>query len=371
MAATPEFTANQNQRLANQRAASVDTSNNTISTYAPLEGQDLLISTENVTSTVWEGNQPTLTAFFTSSAQVGSTTGQFYWNLYATSATTGSTQFAIAYCDADGSGSQLYNPNVPVLSPTRTNYGQYRNLILGDENSSFVFGNQSSSYFYALPIERSGYKEELLPGVWSLALSGSAQTLRLTDDSKLGGPAVFSDAGRVYNIVSGSAGTVYTGVNTNGWTLASGSYGWFLPDIATLLLSGDALDGSFANGGIDLDIVRGTNTTNNNPNLLFQQLNNGPGATPGFTLNSQEQLSSDFIFCRARSQNFNYSTNPSFISGSDGAVLFDTFINDPQVYITTVGLYNDDQELVAVAKLSRPLLKDFTKELLVRIKLDF
>ena len=50
MAATPEFTVNQNQRLANQRAASVDISNNTISTYAPLEGQDLLISTENVTS---------------------------------------------------------------------------------------------------------------------------------------------------------------------------------------------------------------------------------------------------------------------------------------------------------------------------------
>ncbi len=93
--------------------------------------------------------------------------------------------------------------------------------------------------------------------------------------------------------------------------------------------------------------------------------------SPGFTLNSQENLSSDFIFCRARSQNSNYSTNPSFISGSTGAVLYDQFINDPQVYITSVGLYNDSQELVAVAKLSRPLLKDFTKELLVRIKLDF
>jgi hypothetical protein len=46
-------------------------------------------------------------------------------------------------------------------------------------------------------------------------------------------------------------------------------------------------------------------------------------------------------------------------------------INSPQSYITTVGLYNDNNDLLAVAKLSRPLLKDFSKESLVRIKLDY
>jgi len=46
-------------------------------------------------------------------------------------------------------------------------------------------------------------------------------------------------------------------------------------------------------------------------------------------------------------------------------------INAPQAYMTTVGLYNDNNDLLAVAKLSQPLLKDFTKEALVRIKLDF
>lgn len=346
---------------------------NNIATFSPINSEDLIISNENVTSTVWENNQPTLTAFFTSSVQVASSTGQFYYNVYGSAEATGSVQFAIAYCDADGSGSLLYNPNVDGLSPTRTNYGQYRNLILGDEESSFVFGNQSSSYFYAIPIERSGFKEELLPGVMSLAISGSTQTLYLTDDSRQGGAAVFTEAGRIYNLVSGSAGNVDTSVNENGWSLSSGSYGWFLPDIGTLLLNGEALDGRFIDGGVDLDTNRTTNSQQNNPAKLFADLNKGGlAASPaGWILNSQENLSSDFIFCRARSQNFNYSTNPSFISGSDGAVLYNSFINDPQVYITTVGLYNNDQELVAVAKLSRPLLKDFTKELLVRIKLDF
>jgi hypothetical protein len=90
-----------------------------------------------------------------------------------------------------------------------------------------------------------------------------------------------------------------------------------------------------------------------------------------FQINSQETITSDYIFVRARSSEFNYSENPSFISGSTGEVLYNSFINSPQTYITTVGLYNDTNELLAVAKLSRPLPKDFTKEALIRAKLDF
>ena len=155
--------------------------------FQTFDPRDLVISTDNVTNTVWLNETPTLTTFFTSSTQVASTTGQFYYNVYLDANTTGSVQFAIAYCDSTGSGSLLYNPNVDYLSPTRTNYGQYRSLILGDEENSFVFGNQSSSFFYALPVERSGFKQSLLPGVMTLCLSGSGATnkIYLTDDNAL------------------------------------------------------------------------------------------------------------------------------------------------------------------------------------------
>ena len=63
--------------------------------------------------------------------------------------------------------------------------------------------------------------------------------------------------------------------------------------------------------------------------------------------------------------------NPSYISGSTGEVIFPYFINNPQSYMTSIGLYNDSNELLAVAKLSKPLNKNFTKEALVRVKLDF
>jgi hypothetical protein len=90
-----------------------------------------------------------------------------------------------------------------------------------------------------------------------------------------------------------------------------------------------------------------------------------------FALNSQETITSDYVFVRARNSEFNYSENPSFISGSTGEVIYSSFINSPQTYITTIGMYNDSNDLLAVAKMSRPLLKDFTKEALVRVKLDF
>jgi len=343
--------------------------------FKRLDPEDLVLSNEAVTTAAWSNNAPTLTSFFTSSAQAGaaSSTSQFYFDIYQTASgdTSAAVQFGVAYCDSTGNGSTLYNVLVAGASPTRTNYGQYRTLVLGDENALFTFGNETTEYFYALNIERARYKETLLQGTMTLNLSGSGGNISLTDDSGLGGAVTFTDAGRRFNLVSGSAGSVFTGVDANGWTANSGSYGFFLPDVGLILLNGEALDGPTAGGGIALGTLRNSNTADYNPTKLFNSLNLAGTGGKGFTLNSKETLSSDFVFVRARNQEFNYSENPSFISGSTGEVLFNSFIDNPQTFITTVGLYNDNNELLAVAKLSRPLLKDFTKELLVRVKLDF
>ena len=341
--------------------------------FKRFDPEDLVVSTDSVTATVWSNNAPNLTTFFTSSIQTTSTTGQFYYQVYQseTGSADSSVQFDIAYCNSKGSGSKYYNPLVVGNTPTRTNYGQYRSLILGDENAKFVFGGVEIDDFYALSVERSRYKEKFLPGSFELSLNNANDAISLIDDSSTQTSVTFTDAGRVYNIVSGSIDNgVYKGLNDNGYSTTSGSYGFFLPDIGTILLNAPALDNQPPYGGIRLGTVRQANTANNNPEKLFNRLRDS--AKPNnFKLNSEESLSSNFIFVRARNAEFNYSENPSFISGSTGAVLFDSFIDDPTSYITTVGLYNDNNELLAVAKLSRPLPKDFTKELLVRVKLDF
>ena len=345
--------------------------------YKRLEVDDFVVSSEAISSTCWTTNAPKLTTFFTSSVQANGSSGNYYLNLFD-SATTQSVQFAIAYGNGQGSGSAVYNTAVNGLSPTSTIFGQWQDLVIGDETTNFVFGNITSSEFFALPIERACYKDSLFLGSLTLNLSGTLGSISLTDNSSLfstNGLAVqFTEAGRIFQLVSGSAGAINTSVNANGYSLASGSYGWLLPDIGTIILNPLALSGSLASGGIGFrwsgSNATGSATYSPATNANFSMFKAISGST-GFTLNSQETITSDFIFVRPRSSEFNYSENPSFISGSTGAVLYPQFINNPQVFITTIGLYNDTNQLLAVAKLSRPLTKDFTKEALVRVKLDF
>jgi hypothetical protein len=340
--------------------------------FKRLEADDFLVSSDAISSTCWTNDSPTLTTFFTSTVQANGSSGDYYLNVFD-AATTQSVQFAIAYGNANGSGSANYNNAVNGLSLTSTIFGQWQDLTIGDENTNFIFGTITSSEFFALPIERAAYKESLFLGSLTLNLSGSSGSIELTDNSNYVSSVVFGAAGRVFQLITGSAGTLSAGaLNANGYSANSGSYGWLLPDIGTIILNPLALADFAVSGGIGLQ-YSGSATASAAPNVspntsLFQAIT-GSGAT--FTLNSQETIVSNYVFVRPRSSEFNYSENPSFISGSTGEVLYSNFINNPQVYITTIGLYNDTNELLAVAKLSRPLLKDFTKEALVRVKLDF
>jgi len=345
-----------------------------------LDASDFVVSTDAISSTLWSNNSPSLTSIFTSSAQVGGSSGNFYINAYD-SATTGSVQFAIAYGNSNGSGSLVYNTAVDGYSPTSTIFGQWQDLVIGDENSLFQFGAISSSQFYALTFERARYKDALFLGSLSLTLSGSSGSIVLTDNSNYVTSVQFTEAGRVFQLITGSSGVRSSNLTRNtvdGYSANSGSYGWLLPDIGTILLNPLALGAPAVSGGIGL-LYSGSATGSSAPNVspntsMYTAISGGialAGTANDFYINSQESITSDFIFVRPRSSEFNYSENPSFISGSTGEVLFSSFINNPQTYITTIGLYNDTNQLLAVAKLSRPLPKDFTKEALIRVKLDF
>ena len=338
--------------------------------FKAFEQDDFVVSADSITAGLFTGNEPTLTTFITSSTQVASSNGDYYINVFNSSSLT-DIQFAIAYGDVDGSGSIEYDSAVPGKSPSSTNYGQYRTLVLGDENAEFTFGGVTAPNFYVISVDRNRYKEGLFPGSTTLKLTVGANDLYLTDNSQVSTTVEFNDAGRVFQLVSGSAGTVVDttsiGGGTNGYSGGNGSYGLFLPDIATYILNPKALDGATGVGGIALGTTRGDDVDSENAGRLYDAIVDGAS----FTANSEETITSDFIFVRPRSSEFNYSENPSFISGSTGEVLYSSFINNPTTYVTTVGLYNNASELLAVAKLSTPLEKDFTKEALIRVKLDF
>ena len=84
-----------------------------------------------------------------------------------------------------------------------------------------------------------------------------------------------------------------------------------------------------------------------------------------------EKVYTTHYFIRLKNGEYNFSNNPTFTSGSQGQFAHPSMYKDPKVYITTVGMYNDSNELLAIAKLSKPLLKSFTREALIRVKLEF
>ena len=262
-------------------------------------------------------------------------------------------------------------------------------MIYGPAVSSstqgFNFGGAGTNVasVFAINVDRNRYKESLFPGTFNLKLRGpGGTTINLCDNSNDTTVINYLDCGRVFDIVSGSNGKASVTGNTsqigNGYTV-SGSYGMYLPDIGVILLNAFALTASAAFGGIGLVLDNNNySTTAINSALYTSSINNNnlftaissSGVTASFQLNSQENISSNYIFCRVKSQEYNYSANPTFVSGS-GNLLFSSMVYNPQTYVTTVGLYNNNSQLLAVAKLSRPLVKDFTKEALIRVKLDW
>ncbi len=342
--------------------------------FKRLDPEDISISAESVVAPLWTTDNIELTSFYTSSAQVASNTGDYYYTIYHQDinnnafSETARSQFSVAFGHKTGLGAAAYNGNVPTKSPSSTIYGQFRNLVFGDEDTDFTFGNVSSDYFYVINLDRSRYKEKLFPGTFELKLGTADNTLTLTDNSNQVTTVSYVDAGRVYEIVSGSAGRAYNySSGGTGYTANNGSYGKFLPDVGIIILNGSALDAA-APSGLNLGTAITQLGTENNPAKIYTAIDYTTAQS--FKLQSEETISSNFIFVRVRNSEFNYSTNPSNITGS-GELRHDVMINTPQAYITTVGLYNDNNDLLGIAKLSRPLLKDFTKEALVRIKLDY
>jgi hypothetical protein len=93
------------------------------------------------------------------------------------------------------------------------------------------------------------------------------------------------------------------------------------------------------------------------------------------TFQNQTTINSTLIFCRASADEFNYSSNPTYVDSQNKIVVIDDETNATTqksfTYPTTVGLYDDNNNLLAVAKFSRPIEKNYEKDLTIRVRLDF
>ncbi len=324
---------------------------------------------EVVTTGLWTGDTGSLTTFFTSSAQV-TNSGNYYYNVY-NSAATSSVQFAVAYGHVSGSGSVSLANNDDAKLPSKATYNQYRTVLLDQTDALFTVLNSSGveavdlSDIYVINLARARYKESIDAGNWSLNLSGSAgKEVTLIDNSGKKFSDKVGKAGRVFDVVSGSLNLGTDSAATINSTTASNGEGWgkFYPDQGFIILNPTAISASI---GLAPDL--GVNADKEN----HKQIYNAIVAGKDFEARRTENVSTSHYFVRATNREFNYSNNPTFISGSDNTLRYDAFKRDPKVFITSVGLYNDASELLAVAKTSQPIQKSFDKEVLIKVKLDF
>lgn len=340
---------------------------------------------EVVTTGIWSGGSGSLTSFFTSSTQEDAQSGKYYLNVYNLDpqvTSTSEVQFAVSYGHSDGSGSTLLSADDTALLPTKATYNQYKSMLLDDPTQKFQFENSSgvatnANELFFINLNRARYREEMDAGNWKLLVSGSNGVFQFIDNSGQKFGDDLGRAGRVFKIVSGSLNIGTENDATINTTTASNGqgYGAFYPDRGIVVLNAYALGDTVGN----ISIVSGstlvqqnlsgslqTDTHKYNHVGLYESIKGGAD----FEARRTENVNTQHFFVRATNREFNYSNNPTYVN-TDGTFTETSFKTDPKTYITTVGLLNDSNEMIAVAKTSQPIPKSFDKEVLIKVKLSF
>ncbi len=349
-----------NQIIADQQQTSILARNGRIFTKFDIVNDVVSNQTEVVTAGLWSDGIASLTTFFTSSTQTNTQRTYYVDVSQKTPAATGSAvQFSLAFGHALGSGSDSQGQLEDAAS--KAIYSQYRQLLLNPNDTRFTTaGSGSTNYIYVVNFKRDRIKERLDAGNWELPLvaissratnaTGSVVTstgvIKLIDDSSVAS-ATLGDSGKIYNIVSGSISAGVYNPTTPTY------YGLAYPDHGVLVLDGKMLDQK-----LGFATNTGSSSEGNNHFVLFHSISGSSlftdsqtGDPYGFQARNSEKVTSTHYFVRIKNAEYNFSNNPSYVTGSVGELSQTTFVGDPKTYITTVGLYNDSQELLAVAKL--------------------
>ena len=210
-------------------------------------------------------------------------------------------------------------------------------------------------------------KDEIKKGSFSIVLgSGSYAApftgkLTITDSGAENSYKINSPAGD-YGILSCSAGGAYAG--------SDGRVGLLFYQAGIAVLTASVFQSAIvgadlpmdSSGNTITDLLTGSAITGSTNALRHRWYDND--------YNNTTELNSTIHFCRVNNNDYNYSSNPTYLSNSKIVVKNNT-LDAPVSYITTVGLYSADNELLAVAKLSEPLKKDPTNEMTLRVRLDY
>ena len=337
-----------------------------------------------------------LECYHTSSAQ-SAISKEYYYQVTDCDNCKRSPYFAIAYGHWQGSGS-LASGYEASDSPSKAIYSQYRLLSLdGDQKQFFTYTNGTASYsndVYVINFYSDGLSDKLDIGNFEInlaelngtlyannvytgsnvAVSSSNKILRLVDNSnEIDDPELCADDPfYTYDIVSGSLNDGVHNSGTGSINLVNKmatTYGQVYPNLGFIVL-----DASKLNNYLSFNSVTGSNINGDNSYKLFTAISGANNLNHPMKARNVKQKTTNHYFVRVKSNDANYSNNPTYVKDTQqekGKIKNHCFYNDPMTYITTIGLYNNNTELLAVAKLSKPIKKTKANDVLIKIRLNW
>lgn len=246
-----------------------------------------------------------------------------------------------------------------------------------DEDGDLTDGAKIEEAYF-INVTRLLAKDEIKKGSFTLTLGVNAdytdpfaETINITDASGSNGFKVNSPAGE-YGILFASSSVGSPGAlsadnvpcgllyyQAGIAVLSASAFGSLL----TVPVSMSRTEGAASHPSASVSAILSGSAISGNCDALRHR-------TENLSFNNTTELNSTVYFCRANNTDFNYSANPTYLSSSKMVVKTDA-MDEPVAYVTAVGLYSADNELLAVAKLSEPLKKTPATEFTVRVRLDY
>ena len=281
----------------------------------------------------------------------------------------------------------IYNQMAQVLAGYDAN-GAVREF---DADGDLTSGTKISEAYF-INLTRLLSKDEVKKGSFSLTLyvgapgvsgySSMGETLTITDKSGSNGYKVNSPAGEygiLYATGSGDVWNAAAGGYGDNWDRGYAKVGLLYYQAGIVVLSSSAF-GSLLSSSVSMSRTEGdggpaimlsasidgnyiSSSISGNCDNLRHRIQN-------ISFNNSTELNSTVYFCRANNTDFNYSSNPTYLSSSK-IVVKNNSQDVPVSYVTAVGLYSADNELLATAKLSEPLKKNPATEFTIRVRLDY
>lgn len=311
---------------------------------------------------------------------------------------SGSTEFALSKKVFDvtfGRSSDTETNSGSFLNAEQSVYNQFAKVLLGHESDSsikkFNLGNNDSvgsilHNAYFVNFARSQFKDKISSdGTFRLVINVSGTSnVTLSDSGSTGVDLATCNAGTYGKLFVTSSNSGYNFVpDTNdvqGLVFYEAGIAVVSPYIFSKYSASSGAPVDTNLGKNEFGIISGDTGSVSGSYDISELVLSGTIADNCFGLTSRiltasyysvTELNSTIYFCRAFNHEFNYSSNPTFLNGSEIVVKN----GDPEAlsrtYITTVGLYSDDNQLLAVAKLSEPILKHQENELIARVRIDF